>query len=115
MRRAAHLKIDVVVRRLPLAGQAVLFVFNQLVVAGVGAVMMIWGAEQALRFWSRESLVLELPLGPLYGFIPLSGLGIMIEALWAIPGGLRRVRRGLPPEDESVGFALDGDEEEQAR
>lgn len=107
LRRGAHLKIDVVVRMLPLRAQAGLFLFNQLVIAGVGAVMLIWGSQQALRFAARQTIVMELPLGPLYGIIPLCGLGILIEALLRIPAGLRRVGQGLAPEDESEGFSLE--------
>jgi len=110
LRRGAHLKIDVVVHRLPLRAQTTLFVINHLVIAAVGGVMLVYGAEQALRFWSRETLVLELPLGPLYGLIPLSGLGIALEALSRIPGGLRRARAGQAPEAPDAGYSL----EEQA-
>ncbi|WP_137389032.1 TRAP transporter small permease [Rhodoligotrophos defluvii] len=104
LRRGAHLKIDVLVRMMPISGQTVLFLLNQAIIAAVGFVMFWWGGEQALRFWSRETLVLELPLGPLYGIIPLAGLGILIEALIVIPAGLRRARAGEAPDQVPDAF-----------
>jgi TRAP-type C4-dicarboxylate transport system permease small subunit len=107
LRRGAHLKIDVIVRMLPLRAQAGMFLLNQLVIAAVGMMMLIWGTQQAVRFAARHTVVMELPLWPLYGLIPLCGLAFFIEALSRIPGGLRRARQGLPPESEDQGFSLE--------
>lgn len=107
LRRGAHLKIDVLVQLLPLRAQTGLFIFNQLVIAAVGAVMLIYGSVQTWRFAARESVVMELPLGFIYAAIPLCGLGLLVEALLKIPTGLRRARQGLTPEDEDAGFSLE--------
>jgi len=108
LRRGAHLRIDVLVRKLPVRTQGAFFVFNQLVIAAVGAVMLYWGSVQAWRFAGRETIVMELPLWLIYPIIPLCGLGILIEALFRIPGGVRRVRANLPPESDDEGFSLGG-------
>lgn len=107
LRRGAHLKVDVIVRRFPLRGQAALFVMNQLIIAGVGLVMLVWGGEQTVKFAARTTTVMELPLGFLYFVVPFAGLGMLVEAVAAIKKGIERVRRGEPPESDSDPFTID--------
>lgn len=109
LRRGAHLRIDVVFIRLPRRAQALVFVTNQLIIAGVGGVMAFWGYRQAARFMWRESLVMEFPMGFLYAVIPLCGAAMAVHAISQIPPGLSRIRQGLPPEDKGDPFAASGD------
>ena len=108
LRRGAHLKIDILVRMLPVRTQGAFFVLNQLIIAAVGAVMLYWGSVQAWRFAGRETIVMELPLWMIYPIVPLCELGILVEALVRIPGGVRRVRENQSPESEEEAFSLGG-------
>jgi TRAP-type C4-dicarboxylate transport system permease small subunit len=107
LRRGAHLKVDVIVRRFPLRGQAVLFVVNQLMIAGTALVMLIWGGEQTIKFAARTTTVMELPLGFLYVVVPLAGLGMLVDAIVTTKKGVERVRRGEPPESDTDPFTID--------
>jgi TRAP-type transport system small permease protein len=108
LRRGAHLRIDVLFNRLPTKARIAVHIFNQLTVAGVGAVMTFWGYRQAARFFWRKSLVMEFPMGFLYIIIPLCGAAIVLQALGTLPQGIARIRQGLPPEPDSDPFAAEG-------
>lgn len=97
LRKHSHLKVDVFIRRLPLLGQVVVFVVNQLLIGAIGAVMLYHGTRQVLLFQSQNTLVMEIPVGFLYAAIPLSGALMGLDALAVLVGGLRRFARGEPP------------------
>ena len=107
LRRGAHLRINLIVKLLPPIGQTGVFVFNQVVIGLVALVMLLWGGEQALKFAARTTTVMQMPLGPLYAIVPLSGMAMLVESVIAIVRGLRRVRAGLPAEREEDQFSLD--------
>jgi TRAP-type C4-dicarboxylate transport system permease small subunit len=67
LRKHSHLKVDVLVRMLPRLGQAIVFAVNQLLIAGIGAVMLYHGARQVLLYQSQNTLVMEIPVGVLSG------------------------------------------------
>jgi TRAP-type C4-dicarboxylate transport system permease small subunit len=102
LRKQSHLKVEVFVRLLPRLGQAAVFTINQLVIAGIGGVMLYHGTRQVLLYQSQNTLVMEIPVGVLYTAIPMSGLLMGLDSLVMLVTGLRRYRRGeplLPPED----------------
>lgn len=93
-RKSAHLKVEVLVARLPVAAQAVVHSLNQSIVLLIAGVMVFYGGRQVLLFHEQSTLVLELSLGLLYAAIPLSGFLIAIQALVEWVGAMRRARRG---------------------
>lgn len=108
MRKNSHLKVDVFVRKLPRAGQFLVFVMNQLIMVGIGWVMLYHGARQAIIFADSRTLVMELPNGYLYGIIPISGLLMGIDALVGLYLGWRRHVAGGPVfEDDTPDAAAD--------
>jgi len=103
LRKHSHLKVEVLVRLLPRPGQAIVFAINQLLIAGIGAVMLYHGMRQVLLYRSQNTLVMEIPVGFLYTAIPVSGLLMGLDALVVLVAGLCRYRRGeppMPPEDQ---------------
>jgi TRAP-type transport system small permease protein len=97
LRKGAHLRIDVLVCRLPRPGQLVVYLINQALIIGVALVMLIWGAQQTLAFSDRRSLMLDIPMSAFYVIIPLAGAAMTIECLRQILGTLAGYRRGEPP------------------
>ncbi|MBI1385913.1 MAG: TRAP transporter small permease subunit [Rhizobiales bacterium] len=96
MRKNAHLKVEVLVARLPASAHGPIYFFNQLVIAAIAVVMIAYGLRQTLLFAKQTSLVMEVPLWVLYVIIPASGLLILLQALVELANGWRRWRRGEP-------------------
>jgi len=95
-RKSAHLKVEVLVARLPIRAQALVFSLNQLIILGIAYVMIRYGLLQVWMFHGQRSLVIELPLSLLYLAIPLSGLLIGSQALIEWIDGLKRAARQEP-------------------
>jgi TRAP-type C4-dicarboxylate transport system permease small subunit len=96
LRKQSHLKVDILIRRLPPLGQVSAFVVNQLLIAAIGGVMIYHGGRQVVLYHSQTTLVMEIPLGFLYAAIPLSGLLITLDSLFVLFMGVRRYARGEP-------------------
>ncbi len=94
MRKNSHLKVEVLVTKLPAAPQMLVFAFNQIIVFAIAAIMVIYGARQVLLFHDQTTLVMELPKSLLYAAIPLSGLLMGLQAVMELMSGIRRWRRG---------------------
>ena len=97
LRQNSHLKVDVFVRLLPRAGQAVVFTLIQCTIIAIAVVMLYYGWRQLWLFKGQTTLVMELPSWLLYAAIPLSGLMMGIDAAFGLLRGLRRYARGGPP------------------
>lgn len=97
LRQNSHLKVDVFVRLLPRAGQAVVFALIQCTIIAIAVVMLYYGGRQLWLFKSQTTLVMELPSWILYAAIPLSGLMMGIDAAIGLIKGLGRYARGGPP------------------
>jgi|TARA_R110002049_G_scaffold23545_3_gene83384 TRAP-type C4-dicarboxylate transport system permease small subunit len=101
LRRGAHLKVDVFVRYLPNWAQGVLFLFNQVLIGGVGAIMAWYGGRQVVRFAEQTTNVLEISSAWLYAAIPLAGALICVDAVVQFARSLPRIRQGLDPDSRS--------------
>jgi len=97
LRQGAHLRIDVVVGRLPLRAQMAVYLINQLVVIGVSLVMVIWGTEQTINYSDRFSLMLNIPQPVFYAVIPLAGAAMIIECLRQCMEAIRGFQQGKAP------------------
>ncbi|CAB5138540.1 hypothetical protein D3OALGB2SA_4087 [Olavius algarvensis associated proteobacterium Delta 3] len=107
LRRGAHLKVDVIANMLGPIPRTVVFMLAQVVILGVSIVMVIWGTEQALKFASQTTTILEMPRGPIYAIIPLSGLVMGIDTLARLIRGLRRAVHGEAPEQPEDNYDMD--------
>lgn len=96
MRKNAHLKVEVLVARLPALAQALVFTLNQCVILAIAGVMVIYGMRQMVMFHSQTTLVMELPLSLLYAAIPLSGMLMALQSITELVGGIGRWRRREP-------------------
>ncbi|AKI00869.1 TRAP-type C4-dicarboxylate transport system, small permease component [Hoeflea sp. IMCC20628] len=101
LRRNAHLKVDLLVRRLPFWARGVLFLFNQAVIATIGWIMAWHGGRQVLRFADQTTNVLEISTAWYYIAIPIAGGLICLDALWNAVRGLLRLTRGQEPVDSA--------------
>jgi TRAP-type C4-dicarboxylate transport system permease small subunit len=99
LRQGAHLKVDLLVRRLPFWARGVLFLFNQTVIATIGWIMAWHGGRQVLRFADQTTNFLEISTAWYYMAIPIAGGLICVDALWNGVRGLLRLRRRQEPVD----------------
>lgn len=107
LRRGAHLKVEVVAHMLPLPARLTVFVIAQLTILVVCTVMVVWGAEQAIRFADQTTTIIEMPRGPLYAIIPLSGFAMGLDTIIRLVRGIARAVRGNAPELPGDTFTLD--------
>lgn len=94
LRKGAHLKVDILVEKLPRAVQGVIFLFNQTLIAIIGWIMAWHGSKQVLRFVDQTTNVLEISTAWYYAAIPIAGALILADALWSAVIGVLRLSRG---------------------
>jgi len=107
LRTRAHLRVDFIIRRLPMAGRIVVFVLNQAAIGLIAYVMAVWGWQQAFAFPGQLTPVMGLPMSWLYIAVPISGAAMLAQAAWDVWLGIRRLAAGLPPEDLDAGSPFD--------
>lgn len=94
LRKQSHLKVEVLVGKLPPAGQLACFVMNQSLVVVIGLLMVYQGGRQTLLFMDQTTLVMQISKAYLYAAIPLSGALMSLDSLAVLVSGLRRCARG---------------------
>ncbi|MGM0584376.1 MAG: TRAP transporter small permease [Pseudomonadota bacterium] len=95
LRRDRHVRVRLLLDRLPERTRAVLEAAGMLLLAAFAAVLVWKGAEMALTAWQgddRSSSLLSAPLWIPYSFIPLGGLALMLMALVLAARGIARAR-----------------------
>lgn len=107
LRKSAHLRVDVLVKKLPQSLKVVVFSVNQLLIAAVSFVMLYWGAIQAVRFAGQRTIMMEMPVALLYAIVPISGALMLLDALWLLARGLQAARQGHDPHSVRGEFDLD--------
>ena len=117
LRKQSHLKVEVLVEKLPPAGQLACFAMNQCLIFAIGVLMLYQGGRQTLLFMDQTTLVMQISKGFLYVAIPLSGALMSLDALAAFVAGWRRYARnealfesGRPSGGPSRGPSGSGDE-----
>lgn len=95
LRKGAHLKVTLLVDRLPRAVRGVAFLFNQVLIGVLGWIMLWHGGRQVLRFADQTTTVLEISTAWYYAAVPVAGGLILLDALWLLGLGLLRLIRGL--------------------
>ena len=94
LRRGAHLKVDLFVKKLPRVAQGIVFLVNMVIIATIGWIMAWHGSQQVLRFANQTTSVLEISTAWYYVAIPLSGIFILIDAVVTAALGVIRLTRG---------------------
>jgi len=96
VREGFHIRIVALESAMPARVRRIMRVLSNLVVAGCGVAMLIWGGELILRTWDHVIPSLGLPRGVAYLGLPIAGALI---ALFAIERTLEEVR-GMNVENE---------------
>ena len=107
LRTRAHLRVDFVIRRLPMTGRIVVFVLNQAAIGLIAYVFTVWGWQQAFAFAGQLTPVMGMPMSWLYIIVPISGAAMLAQVAWDVWIGIQRLAAGLPPEDLDAGTPLD--------
>ena len=107
LRKGAHLKVDLLVKRLPYWPRGALFLFNQALIGLIGGIMAYHGGRQVLRFADQTTNVLEISTAWYYAAVPVAGALILLDAVIGAIGGAARLSRGeeaAPDDGETAGM-----------
>ncbi|MBB5519393.1 TRAP transporter small permease [Amphiplicatus metriothermophilus] len=96
VREGFHIRIVAVENAAPARARRYMRIASNLVVAGCGAAMLVWGGDLVARTWSHVIPSLGLPRGLAYLGLPIAGALIV---LFAVERALEEAR-GLKSEDE---------------
>lgn len=94
LRKGAHLKVDLLVKRLPRLPQGIIFLLNQGLIATIGWIMAWYGGRQMLHFADQNTTVLEISTAWYYAAVPLVGALMMLDALHVAGRGALRLAAG---------------------
>jgi TRAP-type C4-dicarboxylate transport system permease small subunit len=92
VREGFHIRIVALENAAPPSVQRWMRVASNLVVAGCGGAMLVWGGELALRTWSHVIPSLGLPRGMAYAGLPIAGALIVVFSLERILEELVKLR-----------------------
>ena len=94
LRTGAHLRVTILVDRMPRGVRGAAFLMNQVIIAIIGWIMFWEGGRQVLRFADQTTNVLEVSTAWYYAAIPAAGILILIDALCISLLGAMRLSRG---------------------
>lgn len=101
LRKGAHLRVDLLVRKLPFWARGVIFFANQLLIGVIGWIMAYHGGRQVLRFMDQTTTVLEISTAWYYVAIPITGVLMVLDALVRSAFGASRLSEGLEAEPKT--------------
>ena len=105
LRKGAHLKVDILVKKLPFWARGGLFLATQALIALLGWIMAWYGTRQVLRFMDQTTTVLEVSTAWYYAAIPIAGALMCLDALVSALRGALRLSRGeeaAPPDEDAM-------------
>ena len=94
LRQGAHLKVDLLVKRLPRTGRGLAYLMTQGIIGTIGWIMAWHGGRQVLRFADQTTNVLEISTAWYYAAVPVAGALMLIDAVICAGGGVIRLTRG---------------------
>lgn len=97
LRKGAHLKVDLLLARMPFPMRGAAFLLNQALIGLIGWIMAWHGTKQMLRFSDQLTNVLEVSTSWYYAAIPIAGVLICLDAVTTTIRGLIRMSRGEEP------------------
>lgn len=98
LRKRAHLRVDILVQKMPFWARGFLFFANQLLIGLIGWIMAYHGTRQVLRFMDQTTTVLEISTAWYYSAIPIAGALMCIDAAISALSGAARLVRGQEAE-----------------
>ncbi|MEL6955382.1 MAG: TRAP transporter small permease [Pseudomonadota bacterium] len=81
VREGFHIRIVALENAVGPKTKRVMRIISDLIVAGCGLVMAIWGGELVIRTWQHTIPSLGIPRGLAYGGLPIAGVLIVLFAL----------------------------------
>ncbi|MFN3209086.1 MAG: TRAP transporter small permease [Roseovarius sp.] len=97
-RKRGHLRVTVLVEKLPRHLHLVCFLLAQSGIAITTVVMTVWGWEYAFRFPDTTTDMLRIPVVYLYIIVPLCGFAMTCQVVCDVVIGLRNFISGAEPE-----------------
>lgn len=95
LRKGAHLKVDILVDKLPRVPRSLLYLMSQSIIAVIGWIVAIHGSRQVFTFADQLTTVLEISTVWYYAALPIAGALMLIDCLLGILQGIWRLCRGL--------------------
>ncbi len=111
-RKRGHLRVTVLVEKMPRALRMIFFLLAQIGIAITTVVMTIWGWDYAFRFPDTTTDMLRIPVAYLYIIVPICGFAMSCQVVCDIVNGLRNYISGGEP--ESFEMTLPGFEDIEA-
>jgi TRAP-type C4-dicarboxylate transport system permease small subunit len=102
LRGRVHLKVDILVKKLPRSMQTAIFFAVYLCMGLVAVVMVYYGAIYSFSFPGKTTEILEMPVVYIYLIIPISGLLMALDIAYSICRGVSRVLVGGMPEEPNA-------------
>ncbi|MHA3976468.1 TRAP transporter small permease [Halovulum sp. GXIMD14794] len=98
LREGAHLRVDLLVRRLPVWARGATFLANQALIGLIGWIMAWYGTRQVLRFADQTTNVLEISTAWYYAAVPVAGGLMLLDATLRLVRGAAMLARGEDPD-----------------
>lgn len=94
LRKSAHLKVDILIKRLPRISRGVLYLANQGIISVIALIIAYHGARQVFTFADQLTNVLEVSTAWYYAALPIAGALMFAECVVEIVQGILRLSRG---------------------
>ena len=94
--RGMHFAVDVIINVLSAALQRVIFIFVQLTVLAVLAILLVKGVQLAALNWTQLSPAMQIPISIPYAAIPTASALMILVVLRRLCRGVRRATPFLP-------------------
>ena len=94
--RGMHFAVDVIINVLSAALQRVIFIFVQLTVLAVLAILLVKGVQLAALNWTQLSPAMQIPISIPYAAIPTASALMILVVLRRLCRGARRATPFLP-------------------
>jgi TRAP-type C4-dicarboxylate transport system permease small subunit len=98
-----HIAVEILIEKLPLGGQRVMGIVNELIVMFfIILVFIVGGIRVATNSWNQDISTLPLSVGEVYLVLPIAGALILFYSLAHIVGILAGAERPTPEFDENT-------------
>lgn len=95
-----HIAVDFVVRRTPMAVQRVVGVVVQLTIIAFATIALVWGGWRASQgAWDTNLTALPTQIGVMYLVMPITGVLIVLYALYHVVAVIRGEETPVDPDD----------------